>query len=264
MIIAEHQIGNDLIRIIRLHPDQIEQRLEVVTLSQDIESVEPAFVLEGGTLLTAHEHELIYGDSSLPFGVDVVGDSSVEIVIREWSGGAHCCFQDHIISLGPQVRLIQSIDLGHSDTSEWERDQNGQWIVHAADWTFAYWEASFAGSAVARLVLAAQDGNFVPSQEHMKTEPVDVQSLDTLAREIRESMVEEPTRWKVRLGGAMLDLMYSGQREAAAMLMDWVLPADDSRRYSFETDFYGELSRSPWWPAVSQFDDPGIRSDRTG
>lgn len=247
-----------------MHPDQIEQRLEVVTLSHDIESVEPALVLQGGTLLTAHEQELIYGDSSLPFGVDVVGNSSVEIVIREWSGGAHCCFKDHIISLGPRVRLIQTIDLGHSDTSEWERDQNGQWIVHAADWTFAYWEASFAESAVVQMVLAAQDGKFVPSQEHMKTEPVDVQSLDARASEIRESMLEEPTRWKVRLGGAMLDLMYSGQREAAAVLMDRVLPAQDSRRESFETDFYGELSRSPWWPAVSQFDDPGIRSDRTG
>jgi len=255
-LVTEQKLGDYLIRIIRLHPNQIEQRLEIWTKDQGVLSAEPSFVFEGGTLMISPE-QATGSEYALPYGVDVIGDSSPEFIVREWSGGAHCCFTDYIISLRASI-TVQSIDLGHGEQAAWKQDQDGEWVLHAKDWTFSYWEASFAGSAVVDIVLAGQSEVFVPSEKHMKRVPVDRTTLEAMATELSTWMDEGQDDPKARLAEAMLDLMYSGQREAASVLLELVLPKGHPLREEFETRFYNELSLSPWWPAVSEFSDPGI------
>lgn len=44
----------------------------------------------------------------------MTGDGEPDIVIEEWSGGAHCCMTSHMFQIGEKFRLIVSIAGGHS------------------------------------------------------------------------------------------------------------------------------------------------------
>src|SRR5690606_17426675 len=127
------------------------------------------------------------------------------------------------------------------------------------DWTFVSWRArGVPYSATGPLVLAEQGGVFVPSEKHMSREPVDRATLEAQASELRNLFDEDSESPQANFAQAMLNLMYSGQREAADLLLDLVLPERDPLREDFENEFYSQLATSPWWPAVSEFSDPGV------
>lgn len=258
--IAEHRIGDYRILLLAADPNTGLRRLEVWPASATSEPVRPAFEFDGQNLKTDKEYDREFQEEYLPFGVDIVGGSEPEIIVWERSGGNWCCTTHHIISLGEQVDLVQSIELKYSETTGWwEQDGDENWTLLASDWTFVSWKArGVPYSATGPLVLAEQSGVFVPSEKHMSREPVDRVSLETQASEIRGWMDEGVNDPQARLAQAMLDLMYSGQRYAASVLLDLVLPEGHPLRQDFENGFFSQLALSPWWPAVSKFNDPGV------
>jgi hypothetical protein len=103
-----------------------------------------------------------------PRATDVTGDGFPEALIAEWSGGAHCCFTLHVFQFEPAFRT-QQIDLGDSDCGVFvQADDDLALEICQPDWTFTYWDASFAQSPVPFILMDFDGFGWRPSAALMR------------------------------------------------------------------------------------------------
>jgi len=246
--------GAFTVRAVDLEPAFRPQRVEV--WGPVPESAEPHLLMAfTGWRFSAGA---LAGDGgSTPVGEDVTGDGVPDVVVREWSGGAHCCYDDHVISLASPVRLVASAPLGHGGDAAWVGGDDGAWAVLTTDSTFAYWRASFADSPMPRLRLTWREGRLAATPP-ADVDPADANDLEVEAMRLTGLRLEEAPTWEPSLAAAVLDRLYAGQRAAGWWLLDRVMPSSDPERRGYERELRGALESSPWWPDVSSFPDPGI------
>ncbi|HEY3847733.1 MAG TPA: hypothetical protein VGL95_11525 [Acetobacteraceae bacterium] len=69
-------------------------------------------------------------------GMDFSGEGVPELLISEWSGGAHCCYTFHLFRLGENFSKIQDIPLLDADESAFVRrpDIKG-FVITTADYS---------------------------------------------------------------------------------------------------------------------------------
>lgn len=191
-------------------------------------------------------------DGVLPLGleVDATGDGQPDFVLQSYSGGAHCCFYMQVIERTPEVALLAEFDGGDSPVTLENRDADPALEVVLYDWSFAYWKAPFAESPAPMVILDLQDGVYAGAVELMRAPPPDRATLARFAAEARAAMLEAraPTS---ALWGPMLDLIYSGNGEAAFALFEQAWPKELAGRSAFLVQFGAQLSLSPWWDTVA-------------
>lgn len=254
-VLQEARTEDRTIRVVRIDELVGIDRLEVWSRTSTSEREQLLYAFSGERYSFGDDA----ADGNTPVNVDINADPFTEVVVREWTGGAHCCFTDHIISLGPDVRIIESIPLGHAGNARWEIDESGRWIMRTHDTTFAYWRTAFAFSPMPTLMLADLGGRFGASELHMVKEPLMRSVVESEAQRIRPMLEIERSGWDIHLASIMLDWIYSGRREGAWRLLDLVLPSGHAERFSFEQEFRSELESSPWWEDIRMFEDPGIQ-----
>src|SRR5207237_4028042 len=94
-------------------------------------------------------------------GTDTNGDKIPEVIVREETGGAHCCTSWRIFSAGPTVEQIFEVDNGHTDFFPFaDVNHDGKLEIAEYDWTFAYCNPSFAESPPIQLVYAGPKGAY--------------------------------------------------------------------------------------------------------
>jgi hypothetical protein len=188
-----------------------------------------------------------------PFGVgeDVTGAGYLDLIIQDYSGGAHCCFTYYVLELGPSgVRPLATIDAGHGAAFE-DLDDDGLPEFVGRDWTFAYWNESFAGSPAPRVVMKWKNGRYVLAADLMRKPAPSAAELAQDAARVRTSVndyardMPPSTLWR-----QMLDLIYTGHESLAWEFFDSAWPEDLPGKDKFLADFKRELARSPYWPDV--------------
>ncbi|MFI4967279.1 MAG: hypothetical protein ACHQAU_01030 [Gammaproteobacteria bacterium] len=174
-------------------------------------------------------------DSVKPvLGMDFSGEGIPELLISEWSGGAHCCYTFHLFRLGESFSKIQDIPLLDADESAFVRrpDVKG-FVIATADYSaFAYFPSSFAGSPAGRVFLSFQGGRFRPDTSLMKaTAPKsdEVAKCAALFRPSREWKTSQP----MGMWYYATDLIYTGNEAEAWTFLDaaWGGSAADKKRY---------------------------------
>jgi hypothetical protein len=70
-------------------------------------------------------------------GQDVNRDGAPELVLEAFSGGAHCCWTYYIVTLGTTP---QAVALENQTGVGFERDSQGQYVLHAGDGSFDYFD----------------------------------------------------------------------------------------------------------------------------
>ena len=71
-------------------------------------------------------------------GKDITGKGEPNLVINEWSGGAHCCYTFDVFEIGKKFREITTLDAVEGDYAHFEDiRRNGKLVFVASDWTFA-------------------------------------------------------------------------------------------------------------------------------
>jgi len=74
--------------------------------------------------------------SRVPIGTDVTGEGEPDLLISEYSGGAHCCFTFHVFRIGVRFALIQSIPLFDADGSHFiHREGQKGLILYSVDYS---------------------------------------------------------------------------------------------------------------------------------
>ena len=179
-------------------------------------------------------------------GKDITGDRVPEVVIQSFSGGAHCCSQATVLSLGPELSVAGAIDGADGDIDFADLDGDGVLAAKIGDWRFAYWrDYAFAETPVPEVVLRWQDGRYRPACDLMKLPAPDSTSLARTARRLTDGWTDgdPPTVF----WGFAVDLIYSGNAEVAWRWLERAWPRDIEGKDAFLADLRGRLTGSPCW-----------------
>jgi len=202
---------------------------------------------------------------SPPAGTDINADGIPEIIVRHFTEGAHCCYEYGIYSLGSTLELIDTLQGEHSSFKFKDLDGDGKYEAIGKDWTFAYWNASFAGSPAPEIILRWKNGRYRVAEDLMK-KPANHNELLRLAKEFRKQAVFEDEsmqslHWEARWWAAMVELIYTGNGNLAWKFCDWFWPISDqqsiSRKYlankkRFLAEFKKQLTESPYWADIKK------------
>jgi len=200
-------------------------------------------------------------DELAPIGTDVTGLGRPDLVIGEWTGGAHCCFLFHVFELGSdRLRKVTTIDAEHSDGSRFEDvDHDGRIEFLSNDWTFAYWRTGFGQSPAPDVILRFRDGKFRFALDSMhKPSPSD-EDLAARAMKIAgnwDTLEQGPPH---EYWGELLDLIYTGNARRAWSFAEEAWPHDKQGRGEFIKEFRKQLRKSPHWRELKELNGQDLK-----
>jgi len=201
-----------------------------------------------------------YTNNLIQMGRNITGDNEPNLVVSEWSGGAHCCFTFYVFQIGSKFKLLDSVDTRNGSDSDF-KDLRGEGKLELVmyDWTFEYWNASFVESPAPMVILQYRNNKYRPDLELIhKPAPTD-QELQNMANEVKAKFAaavksNADVKWTAppELWGKMLDLIYSGNMASAWKLWDLSWPANHLGKKLFLKDFTEQLQTSPYYLDINQ------------
>jgi len=188
-------------------------------------------------------------------GDDITGNKIPNVVIYEWTGGAHCCAIAWVLEIGRECRVLARIEGRHSAPIFQDLDGDSIPEVIVRDWTFEYWPASFATSPAPKVILRWSNGEYVVDKKLTRTPVPAEQELVTKAETIRSSEGWEciyPPCIPYEVFHTALDLMYGGHEELGWKFIEMAW----SPKFPLDTrlleELRGLLERSDYWRALKQ------------
>lgn len=191
----------------------------------------------------------------LAVGKDITGNGIPDLVISEYTGGAHCCFLAHVFELGQHFRKLGTLDARDGDLSHFEDlDGDGNLEFVTNDFTFAYWHASFADSPAPRVVLKYRDGGYHVAPDLMRRPPPPKGELERRSRDVLGAGQWNARRIPSSLWATMLDLLYTGHPDLAWTFLNASWPRTPKERDDFRRELLDQLDKSPYAREI-----PGVR-----
>jgi len=206
-------------------------------------------------------------------GLDFSGEGIPELLISEWSGGAHCCYVFHLFRLGDHFSALPQIPLLDADESAFVRRPGIKGLVIAtADYSaFAYFPSSFAGSPAGRVFLSFQDDKFRPDASLMKAGAPKAGEIAKCAARFKPSRDWKDTKDAGQPLGMWYyatDLIYTGNETAAWSFLDAAWGGTSSDKMKYLDEYRRRLRRSVYYPELESLQkasasDAGQRIDWT-
>jgi len=203
-----------------------------------------------GVMCNDSEFELISGD--------LTGNGKANLVIYEWSGGAHCCYTMFLFEFDEDVKKIAEID-GEDSVPEFT-DIDGDFVPELSfhDMTYAYWPESFAYSPTPLVILRWLNDSYVIAPDLMSSPAPSMQELEKKAAKIRTSELwtsgPEYNRAIIlkELFGNALDLIYAGHEDLGWKFIEmaWTdkFPIDNE----LLEELRGKMASSPYWMELKE------------
>jgi len=223
------------------------------------------------------------GYAGPPAGTDLDGDGVPEILVWDYSGGAHCCTSvKHIVCSDPP-RLVAQISGWHSSPVYQDLDGHGHYVMILNDSAYAYWNACFALSPAPEVIFYLRHGHYEIAGELMRrhARPADKIQADVLALQhelarydrflarnddTNATPAAKPTAeeqadddfffgqaWEAEgvcippaVWDLLLELIYTGQVDATVNALDTMWPAGKPHKEEFANDLLG-MVRGSWY-----------------
>lgn len=189
-------------------------------------------------------------NGDIAMGSDITADGTPNLVIWEWTGGAHCCYLYHLFDIGEGFRHIQILNAGHDEGSFVNIDNEPDLEFVMQDWTYAYWLTSFLASPAPTVILKYQKGRYKEALDLMKQKPPDPDRLKIEAQGFKIMKGWAEADPPVQLWSRMLDLVYSGNMKTAWVLLDFAWPDKIPGKKQFVADFKRKIRQSPFWDRI--------------
>jgi hypothetical protein len=186
----------------------------------------------------------------LPMGTDITGAGEPDLVVAEWTGGAHCCFLYHLFQIGKTFRKIDTIDAGHSDLDAFVNlDGDPALEFKATDWTFAYWRTAFVYSPTVEVILKFLGGKYRFASDLMKSKPPSPNELQQSASAVHELYAYDGDQnvWWQTIWSEVLKLIYSGNAPLARQYLELAWPPERDDKLEVIGNFRKTLERSPYY-----------------
>jgi len=151
-------------------------------------------------------------------GTDLTGEGNPDVVIRVYTGGAHCCFSTIVYDLGPALTRVLETPLSNCDGSFRDLDGDGVFEYVTCDDLFAYVYCPFAGSPAVQVILAYEPGRgYQPASPRYAEAYAEV--IESHAAQARATQPGELGEWdatnKCGVLPLVLDYLYTGQEALA-------------------------------------------------
>ena len=188
-------------------------------------------------------------------GKDINGDGIPDLVICEYSGGAHCCFTYHIFQMGEHFKEIAFFDMGDSQLYFKDIDQDGKLELFGVDSTFANWHACSACSPMPGIILRCNGTRYVVASDLMRKPAPSARTLQAEMKKVRTSKDWEKVMdddYPPELWANMLDLIYSGHADMAWDFFDKAWPKNIKGKEAFLKEFRSSLKSSQFWPGIKE------------
>ncbi|MFH1748846.1 MAG: hypothetical protein ABIG44_17570 [Planctomycetota bacterium] len=187
-------------------------------------------------------------------GEDITGDGIPNLILSEWTGGSHCCWTYHILSLDPNdgARVVATIWAGHYPATFEDLDGDGRLECILSDWTFAWWNGSSA-SPSPEVILCCRGGQYVVAAHLMGSPGPSETTLIEQARRLRDETGKH--EWNrggvpVEYWAEMLELIFIGHEALAWRFAEEAWPKNQPGKEEFLERFRRQLAESPYWPAI--------------
>jgi len=187
-------------------------------------------------------------------GTDITGRGYPDMIVSFYTGGAHCCLLYYVFELEPELKLLATLDAEDGDGAHFALIDRQYYFI-ANDWTFAYWQSSFAGSPAPEVILRyvgeTNGGSYHLAFEKMERPEPTAEEWNKAIEDAR-SAFGEPNPFSGGIGtnlwGEMLEFIYHGHSELAWKLFDESWPRTRKGKTQFLADFCSQLKRSSYWP----------------
>ena len=198
----------------------------------------------------------------LKVGDDVTGEGIPDLLISEWSGGAHCCYTFHLFQLGTEFRKIQSLPLFDADESAFVRRPGVKGLVLASsDYSaFAYFPKDFAGSPAGRVFLSYQQGRFRLDTALMRAtapSPAEIGKCAALFKKSRDWKTAQP----LGMWYYATDLIYTGHEDDAFRFLKESWGGSNAERDKYLGDYQRRLKKSVYYPELRLLQSTGSSAE---
>jgi hypothetical protein len=200
----------------------------------------------------------------IEMGRSITSEKQPNLVVWQWTGGAHCCYAFDIFQIGDTFKLIDHLETGHgidSDFKDLRGDGNLELVTY--DWAFAYWHTTFVDSPAPTVILRYRNHKYRPDLELMHKPAPTEHQLQRMAEELKSKFAHagkfiDDDKWAAppSLWGKMLDLIYSGNMDSARKLWNLSWPKNHPNKKLFWRDFIKELQDSPYYKDINE---PGFQ-----
>lgn len=189
-------------------------------------------------------------------GADITGRGRANMIVTNWTDGAHCCFVHYLFEVDPTLWLLAKVDDGDGDGAHFaDLDGNRHYYYVGNDWTFSY--PSAAGSSAPTVILRFVDDPKAPSyrvamDKMQRPEP----TLTEWKKTVRDAESDMGNPGALgdghgsELSKDMVNLIYTGHSDLAWKLVDQAWPSQRSGKDKFLSGFCAQLKTSPYWPQI--------------
>jgi hypothetical protein len=189
-------------------------------------------------------------------GADITGRGRADMIVTNRSGGAGCCSVHYVFEVEPTLWLLARIDDGDGDSAHFvDLDGNHHYYYVGNDWTFSYWNSSFANSPAPTVVLRFVDDKKAPgyhlAMDKMQRPAPTTAQWNKAIREAGDAFGSNGG-FGDGVGSAlwsnMLNLIYTGHSDLAWKLTAQAWPSQRPGQDTFISSFCSQLKTSTYWP----------------
>ncbi len=176
---------------------------------------------------------------------DLTGDGINELIVRQWTGGAHCCYTYDIYSLNHKFSHIGHFALGDGHMLTMRSNRPSQPILIFEDAIFRYWRSGVY--EFPKVPMVWRRNKFVVDLSAIKKLNA-VKLDDQLIDELKVKSSEKT--WEP-LYHTLVQLYFSGRADKARQLMERFHAQDESAT-ELRKSFVNQLRRSQFYKAVRE------------
>ncbi len=171
------------------------------------------------------------------------------LLISQWTGGAHCCHFLYIFELGQNFKLIGKIDAGSSNIKITDLDHDNSPEIIFWDGAIDYQFASFAHSPKGKIILKFQNGSYSLATRLMEKPLPSQKEFEALKRKSLTQFIAHETDSELPYTflEVMMNLSYSGHFDEALKFADAIWPKTKDGLDKFKADFSLSLKESKFW-----------------
>jgi hypothetical protein len=176
---------------------------------------------------------------------DITGDGTPDLVLRSWSGGAHCCHVLHVVSLGPKPCLLDTLGADHVGyLTDFDGDGVLEFVNHDGAWH--HFGNRYTWMLEPELVHRYERGQWRLSPEFMKKAAPTVEETQSWVKAVADEKFDgTDCDSEACVLRAMLRLHYTGHPVLAWHYFARITDEIDKPR--FKAEFVHILSQSDAW-----------------